>query len=333
MSDGDARLVVVTYPGFSTDDERTAGALRSAGFAIQFEPRLRERTTDEVIAFMGPAIAGIVSTDPFDQHVFSKCPSLRVLARVGVGVDTIDLAAATDAGVAVSTTPGLNGETVADHALALMLACVRRIVENDASVRSGEWDRGGRLLGTTLTGRTVGLIGLGAIGRAVARRLSGFGVHVLGYDLLDFEVEHVTRVDLDELLRASDIVSLHIPLAPETHGMIGDEALALMRPGSILVNTSRGRLVQEHALVHALREGRLASAGLDVFENEPPAGSELLELPQVVLSPHIGGIGAAAQQAMLEEAVASVLAVTEGRVASGVVNPDALRRAAGARLA
>jgi phosphoglycerate dehydrogenase-like enzyme len=325
-SDPGAPLVVVTYPGFDPDDARTAGILREAGFAIRLEPRVRERTPAEVIGFMRTAVAGIVSTDPFDREVFSECPALRVLARVGVGFDTIDLDAATRAGVAVTTTPGMNGDTVADHALALMLACIRRIVENDASIRRGEWDRAGRMLGTTLSGHTVGLVGLGAIGRAVARRLAGFDARVLGFDIAEVDVDGVTQVDLDTLLAESDVVSLHLPLLAETQGMIGAAALARMRPGSILINTSRGRLVQEDALVAALRDGHLAGAGLDVFEHEPPRGSPLVELPQVVLTPHIAGIGAAAQQAMLESAVGSVLAISDGRVPHGVVNPDALAR-------
>jgi phosphoglycerate dehydrogenase-like enzyme len=328
MSAGGAPTIVVTYPGFDEADGRTAGALRAAGLAIRFEPRVHERTPAEVIAFMATAVAGIVSTDPFDREVFAACPRLRALARVGVGFDAIDIEAATDAGVAVTITPGLNGETVADHTLALMLACIRRIVENDASVRRGEWDRGGRLLGTALSGSTVGLIGLGGIGRAVARRLSGFGVRMLGYDLVDAAVDDVERVDLDELLRESDVVSLHVPFSGETNELIGEAELALMRPTAILINTARGRLVHEGALVRALDEGRLAAAGIDVFEHEPPHDSPLLSLPRVVLTPHVAGIGTGAQQAMLEMAVSAVLDVLAGQEPDGLVNPQALRGAA-----
>jgi phosphoglycerate dehydrogenase-like enzyme len=325
MNAGGAPTVVVTYPGFDEGDERTAGALRAAGLSVTFAPRVSERTPAEVIVLMRDAVAGIVSTDPFDRAVLAACPGLRALARVGVGVDTIDLAAATEAGVVVTITPGVNGETVADHTLALMLACVRRVVENDASVRRGEWDRGGRHLGTALSGASVGLIGLGAIGRAVARRM-------LGYALAEVELDGVTRVSLPALLRESDIVSLHVPLSEVTYELIGEAELALLRPTAILVNTARGRLVSEAALVAALREGRLAGAGIDVFEHEPPSGSPLLSLPQVVLSPHIGGIGAGAQQAMLEMATAAVLDVLSGREPGGIVNPEALARAAsGAR--
>jgi phosphoglycerate dehydrogenase-like enzyme len=327
MNDGGPPTVVVTYPGFDDSDERTAGALRAAGLAVRFEPRVTNRTPGEVVAIMDSAVAGIISTDIFDRDVFAACPRLRALARVGVGFDAIDLEAATDAGVAVTITPGLNGETVADHTLALMLACIRRVVENDASVKRGEWDRAGRLLGTTLSGTTVGLIGLGAIGRAVARRLSGFDVRLLGYDPVDDEVAGVARVELRQLLLESDVVSLHVPLSLETEQLIGAAELALMRPSAILVNTARGRLVDEDALARALVEGRLAGAGIDVFAHEPPGDSPLLALPRVVLSPHVAGIGAGAQQAMLEMAVSAVLAVLAGEEPGGIVNPQALRGA------
>jgi phosphoglycerate dehydrogenase-like enzyme len=316
--------VVVTYPAFDEDDPRTGGALRAAGLEIRLEPRVGERSPEEVLRFMAEATAGVVSTDPFDRSVFAGCPRLRVLARVGVGLDTIDLEAATEAGVGVTTTPGINTSTVADHTLALMLACIRRVTENDASVRRGEWDRGGRLIGTELTGSTVGIVGLGAIGRAVAKRLAGFDVRVLGYDVADIQPAGIERVGLDELLRSSDVVTVHVPLAPATRMLIGARELALMRPGSLVVNTARGGIVDEAALLDALRRGQVAGAGLDVFEREPPVRSELLELSRVVVSPHVAGIGVAAQQAALEMAVDAVLSVLDGRRPAGLVNPDAL---------
>ena len=321
---GSGRVVVVTYPAFDADDPRTGGVLRAAGFELRLEPRVAERTPDEVLAIMADATAGVVSTDPFDRDVLAGCPRLRVLARVGVGVDTIDLDAATEAGVAVTTTPGINTNTVADHTLALILACVRRVVENDRSVRRGEWDRGGRLIGGELSGSTVGIVGLGAIGRAVARRVAAFDARILGHDVSDVDAPGVERVGLDELLRRSDVVTLHVPLGPGTRMLIGARELELMRPGSILVNAARGGIVDEHALLDALRRGRLGGAGLDVFEREPPRQSELLELDRLVVSPHVAGISVVAQQQALETAVASVLAVLDGGRPPGLVNPDAL---------
>jgi phosphoglycerate dehydrogenase-like enzyme len=324
MTGDDARTVVVTYPGWNEHDPLTAGALRAGGLEIRFEPRIGERSPKEVLGFMADATAGVISTDPFDRTVFAGCPRLRVLARVGVGVDTIDLDAATDAGVAVTTTPGINTTTVADHTLALILSCIRRVVENDASVRSGEWSRGGRLTGIELTGATVGIVGLGAIGQAVARRLAGFEVRILGHDVTDVAPSGIERVELEELLRASDVVTVHVPLVSGTRMLIGARELALMRPGAILVNASRGGIVDEAALFDALREGPLAGAGLDVFAREPPVGSALLGLPQVVVSPHIAGISVSAQQAALETAVEAVLGVLAGRRPDGLVNPEAL---------
>lgn len=316
--------VVVTYPGFDLEDERTAGALRQAGFTIRYEPRRGERTPADVVKFMADALAGIVSTDPFDASVFAACPNLRVLARVGVGTDAIDLHAATEAGVAVTITPGINANTVADHTLAMILACCRRLLQNDSSIRAGAWERGGALSGTDLTGATVGIVGLGEIGRAVAHRLRGFDVNLVGADLPDVKWDGIVRADLDDLLRTANVVTLHVPLLPSTRGLIGARELSLMHPGAILINTSRGGVVDEAALVAALREKRLAGAGLDVFSEEPPHGSPLLEMPNVVLSPHIAGISIYSQQTMLEMATASILGVLAGGHPPGLLNPDAL---------
>jgi phosphoglycerate dehydrogenase-like enzyme len=319
--------VVVTYPGFDLEDERTAGALRKAGFTIRYEPRRCERTPAEVVKFMADARAGIVSTDPFDASVFEACPKLQVLARVGVGTDAIDLSAATRAGVAVTITPGVNASTVADHTLAMILACGRRLLENDRSVRDGLWERGGKLSGTDLTGATVGIIGLGEIGRAVAQRLRGFDVRILGTDLPGVALEGIDRVELDELLSVSNVVTLHVPLLPSTRQLIGARELALMRRDAILINTSRGDVVDEAALVAALEERGIAGAGVDVFAREPPDGSALLKLPNVVLSPHVAGISVSSQQNMLEMAITSILDVISGGRPSGLLNPDALATA------
>jgi phosphoglycerate dehydrogenase-like enzyme len=325
MSGGDP--VVVTYPGFDPEDERTAGVLRDAGFSIRFEPRLGERTPADVARFMADARAGIVSTDPFDASVFAACPKLRVLARVGVGTDTIDLPAATQAGVAVTITPGVNANTVADHTLAMMLACCRRLLQNDRAVRAGLWERGGPMSPTDLTGATVGIVGLGEIGRTVARRLRGFDVNVLGSDLPNVTWDGILRVDLEELLRTANVITLHVPLAPGTRGLIGRRELSWMRPDAILINTSRGGVVDEVALAAALREKRLLGAGIDVFASEPPVGSPLLDLPNVVLSPHVGGISVYSEQTMLEMATASILDVMAGARPAGLINPDALAAA------
>jgi phosphoglycerate dehydrogenase-like enzyme len=323
--------VVVTYPGFDTGDPRTAGVLRDHGLDVRFAPRTGERSAADVVRLMDGAVGGIVSTDPFDGSVFAGCPALRVLARVGVGLDTVDVEAATGAGVAVTVTPGVNTATVADHTLALILACCRRLVENDRRTRDGGWDRGGALNGGDLTGETVGIVGLGSIGRAVARRLAGFDATLLGTDLPGVECDLVERVELDELLQRSAIVTIHVPLTAATRGLIGARELALMPDGAILVNTSRGSVIDEAALVDELRSGRLG-AGLDVFEAEPPRGSPVLALERAVVTPHIAGISVRTQQAMLEVAVRNVVDVLAGREPPGLVNPLALH-GAGERVA
>jgi phosphoglycerate dehydrogenase-like enzyme len=324
-----AGTVVVTYPGFDPDGGETARTLRDAGFAIRYAPRVSERTPDEVAALMADATAGIISTDPFDESVFARCPELRVLARVGVGTDAIDLSAATEAGVAVTITPGANADTVADHTIALMLACNRRLLENDRSMRDGNWDRGGALSGTDLTGSTVGIVGLGSIGRAVAKRLRGFDVTVIGADPQQIAGDGIIQLPLGEVLRSADVVTVHVPLLPSTRGLIGRAELGSVRPGTILINTSRGGVVDEDALVDALADGRLAAAGLDVFAREPPVGSPFLGMSNVVLSPHIAGISVYSQRMMLGMAVASLLDVVAGRPTPAVVNPDTIGRRRG----
>jgi phosphoglycerate dehydrogenase-like enzyme len=328
MSAASGGLVVATFPSFDLDDPTSAGVLREAGLAIRLAPKTGPRSPADVRGLMADATAAIVSTDPFDESVFRACKELRVVARVGVGFDTVDVAAATRAGVVVTTTPGAIEETVADHTVALILSALRRIVETDASVRRGEWNRGGELTAWELHGRTVGLVGFGAIGRTVARRLSGFDVRLLAHDVAPASFDGVALVGLDELLSSSDVVSIHVPLLDATRGLIGERALALMRPDAILVNTSRGEVVDEAALVRALAEGRLRAAALDVFEAEPPAGSPLLGLANVTLSPHVAGLSVASIRRMLQLASESVVTVLRGEVPSTAVNPDAVPRAA-----
>ena len=317
-------VVVVTFPSFDVDDPESGGVLTAAGLEIRLSPKTGERTPADVVAVMADAVAGIVSTDPFDDQVFAACPRLRVLARTGVGLDSIDLEAATAAGVVVTTTPGVNNEVVADHTLALILATVRRVVESDASVRRGEWRRGSDLPVWDLHGATVGIVGLGAVGQAVARRLLGFDCTVLAYDVADRRVDRVERVSLAELLTRSEIVTVHVPLLKSTQGLIGVRELAVIRPDAIIVSTSRGGIVDEEALIEALRSGRIRAAALDVFAHEPPAGSPLLGLPNVVLTAHLAGLSEASITRMLRIAAQAVVSVLEGGEPAGVVNPHVL---------
>jgi phosphoglycerate dehydrogenase-like enzyme len=237
-ADGTSRpTVLVTWMDFDPDGRLTGARLRAAGLQIQLAPKTGARTPNEMAALAANAVAAIVSTDPFDRRVFTAAPRLRAIARVGVGTDSIDLDAATEAGVVVTTTPGANRETTADHALALILAALRRVVEHDASVRRGEWRRGGDLTPWDLHRTTVGLVGYGEIGRAVARRLRGFDVELLVCDPGARSARGIESVALPLLLRRSDVVSLHIPLTEATLGLIGEAELRLMRSSAVLVNT------------------------------------------------------------------------------------------------
>jgi phosphoglycerate dehydrogenase-like enzyme len=318
--------VLVTAPGFDPDGEQTGARLTRAGLAVDHAGPRGNRSPQEVAALASEAVAGIVSADPFTEEVFEAAPRLRVLARLGVGFDSIDVDAATRAGVLVTTTPGLNDETCADHALALMLAALRRVVEHDASVRRGEWDRGGALTPWDLHAKRVGVVGYGRIGRSVVRRLHGFGTDVRVLDPAVADDPQLACPTLEELLAWADVLTLHAPLTPATRHLIGPAALAAMKPGAILVNTSRGGLVDEAALLEALTSGRLRAAALDVFADEPPSGAALTRLPNVVLSPHIGGLSREAIDAMQRQCVQQVLDVLEGRVPDGLVNPDAVAR-------
>jgi D-3-phosphoglycerate dehydrogenase len=317
-------VVVVTFQGFDPEDDESAGVLAAADLDVRFAPKTGPRSPAEVAMLMSDAVAGVVSTDPFERSVFDACPRLRVLARVGVGVDSIDLDAATEAGVVVTTTPGANDQAVADHTLALILAAVRRVVEADASVRRGEWRRGRDDCGWELHGRTVGIVGLGAIGQAVARRVRGFDCVVLAYDVVPRSVDGVEMVPLAELLERSEIVTVHVPLLEETRGLIGRAEMDLLRPEAIVVNAARGGVVDENALVEALTSGHIRGAALDVFVEEPPAGSPLLALPNVVLSPHVAGLSVDSMQRMLRLAARSVVSVLAGDEPRGIVNPLAL---------
>jgi D-3-phosphoglycerate dehydrogenase / 2-oxoglutarate reductase len=249
------------------------------------------------------------------EELFDAAPKLRAIARTGVGYDLIDVAAATRRRIAVTITPGTNQESVAEQAMALLLALARRIVANDRVIHGGGWDRA---LVRPVRGMTLGLIGMGRIGRATAIRALAFRIRVVAYDTVSdaaFDARHgIERLGLDELLAQSDAVSLHVPLMPETRSMVNREFLAKMRPGSYLINTSRGGLVNEADLADALRSGHLAGAGLDVMAHEPPEpGDPLIGLPNVILCPHIAGTDTQSMREMAEMAASTIVDLYHNR--------------------
>ena len=264
------RVVITTAPLF-----RTAGPhldlLSRAGFEIGFPDRPELPTADATVGALQDADAVLAGSDLYSAEVFPRLPKLRVISRTGVGYDLIDVESATRHGVAVTITPQANHQGVAEHAIALLLAVTRGIVQNDRDVRSGGWGKP-RLV--SLRGKTLGLVGLGRIGRSVAARARGLRLDVIACDpLANDEVCRelgVRLVSFDELLAQADFVSLHAPMTDATRGLINRQTLARMRPGAFLINTARGRLVVEEDLVEALHSGRLAGAALDVFCSEPP---------------------------------------------------------------
>jgi glyoxylate reductase len=265
------------------------------------------------------ARAAAIVTDPgipVDAELLDEAgSSLEVVANFGVGYDNIDLDAARARGVRVTNTPGVLTDATAELAVALMLAAARRIAEADAEVRSGEWERSpaDQPIGRELVGATVGLVGFGRIGRRVADLLRGFEVRLLATSRSSGAPSPgVERLELLDLLGTSDFVSVHVPLMAETRHLIDANALAAMRRGAILVNTSRGAVVDTTALIHALRSGRLGAAGLDVYEDEPRVPAELRELRNTVLLPHVGSATVATRDAMARLCAGNVIAVLDG---------------------
>lgn len=268
---------------------------------------------------------------PVDATVLAAAPKLRVVSNFGVGFDNVDLAAATERGILVCNTPGVLSDAVADLTMALILSLARRLPESERFVREGRWGKGpGLELGIDVRGKTLGIIGLGRIGCAVATRARVFGMRVCFHDQFRDPPEDAAfcvHRDLDDLLHESDFVSLHVNLTPETRGLIGARELALMRRGAYLINTARGPIVDQAALVEALSDGRIAGAALDVLEREPPAADEpILRLPKVIVLPHVGSATRETRRAMLDLAVDNLLAALRGERPPCVVNPEVLER-------
>ena len=272
-------------------------------------------------------------SEAVDEELLAACPDLKVASNVAVGFNNIDVAAATRHGVMVTNTPDVLTETTADFAWTLLMAIARRVVEADRYVRDGKFDewKNMLLLGGDIHGKTLGIVGFGRIGRAMARRAQGFGMRVFYQDAVaaDPATERelrASRTDIATLLKESDFVTLHTPLLPETRHLINAQSLKTMKKTAYIINASRGPVVDEAALAQALKEGWIAGAGIDVFEEEPTVHPGLLGLPNAVLAPHIGSASWETRLQMANLAVDNCLAVLEGRTPPTPVNAEALAR-------
>lgn len=302
--------VLVTPRSFGRDDPGLCRELERSASVVW------ERGThgpDRLAALVSDVDGWIAGVEPIGESILERAPRLKVIARYGVGVDNVDVASAARRGIAVTNTPGANAGAVAELVVGLLVALARAIPAADRAARAGDWAFPG---GVSLEGKVLGLLGFGAVGRAVARRVAGFGMEVIAHDPLlaaGAGPDGVRACSRAELVARSDFLSLHLPLTADTAGMVDAEFLAAMKPGARLVNTARGELVDEAALAAALADGRLAGAALDALADEPPApGFALGTRADVILTPHIGAHTDHARHEMARRAIDNCLAVLRG---------------------
>ena len=317
--------VYVTRPVFDGAIDR----LRRE-FEVELNTEDRILTKQELTAHLRDKDGALtLLTDAIDLELLQSTPRLKVVANFAVGFNNVAVDSATQLGVVVTNTPGVLTETTADFAWTLLMAAARRVVEADKFARAGKFKAWGpkMFLGYDIYGKTLGLVGLGRIGQAVARRAAGFNMRVVFHDpesIPDRIIKElgVTRLPFDELLRVSDFISLHVPLFPETHHLLNDHTFALMKPTCIVINTSRGPVVDEKALVSAVRDGKIAGAGLDVFEREPEIEPELFAMENVILAPHIASASHETRLRMCMMAADNLIAALKGERPPNLVNPE-----------
>jgi D-3-phosphoglycerate dehydrogenase len=315
-------IAPMTLAGFDSPFLHT---LRAAGFELVYPAKAAQMTEEELLPALTGIDASLAGSEPYTRRVLDANPKLKVIARVGVGYDAVDLAAANDHGVAVTITPGANHDAVAEHTFALVLALAKGVVNQHNLTKVGGWPRKTTL---PLRGRALGIAGLGRIGKAVALRGGCFGMKLLAYEPfpdLEFVRSHqVTLLTFDRLLAESDFLSLHLPMTPESIHLMNKQSLSKMKPSAFLINTARGGLVCEADLFDALKNQRLAGAALDVFEPEPPdPKNPLLTLESVVLTPHAAGGDVKSRDDMANMAAQSIVALSKGQwPAEQIVNPE-----------
>jgi phosphoglycerate dehydrogenase-like enzyme len=321
--------VLISAMTLATVEGAFRKALREGGFELVFPARAGQQLTEEeTLHALHGVQAALAGSEPYTAHVLDANPTLRVIARVGVGYDAVDVAEATSRGIAVATAPGTNHDAVAEHTFAMILGLAKDLVNQHNGTKAGNWPRGANL---PVRGQTLGIAGLGRIGKAVALRGEAFGMRLLAYepypDTAFAAAHNVTFVPFERLLAESDYLSLHLPYTPEVKYLINRDALARMKPTAFLVNTARGGLVCEADLLDALRSKRLAGAALDVFEEEPSDKNPLFAFDNVLVTPHAAGGDLKSRDDMALSAAEAIVALSRGEwPAEKIVNPEVRTR-------
>ncbi|MCL5267582.1 MAG: D-glycerate dehydrogenase [Bacteroidetes bacterium] len=304
--------------------------LLSKHFVVEINKEDRDLSQRELLRRLKGKFGVIAMLgNKFDAHVISSLDGLKVISNFAVGYNNVDVKTATEKGIAVTNTPGVLTDATADMTFGLLLAAARRIAEGDRLVRAGKFKGWApmMMLGHDISAKTIGIVGAGRIGTAVAMRSTGFGMRILYFSHKRSEAMEslgARAVSLEKLLAQSDFISLNVPLTPETRGMIGKKEIGLMKSNSILINTARGEVVDEYALILALKKKKIAGAGLDVYRNEPKIRGEFFKLGNVVLAPHLGSATFETRAKMSELAAMNAIAVLKGERPQAIVNPEVL---------
>ena len=300
--------ILITPRSYGKTDASVLETIKQAGFEPVLNPYGQILTKPQMQQALADCVGVIVGVDPLDAEVLACAPGLRAVAKYGVGTDNIDKDYCAKHGIPVSITQGANANAVADYAFSLLCACARKLPYINGLCHEKKWNK---VLGLDIYGKTIGVLGLGAIGKGVAKRAQGFDMNVLAYDVFwnaeYADAHHIQFAKPDEIFKTCDFISLHLPLTDETRGIINAESLATMKPNCVLLNTARGGLIDEPALIDALQTGKIAGAGIDVFNEEPPANEALYRLDNLIMGSHCAASTNGASEMMSRMATENLL--------------------------